>query len=143
MTWLNNQIEKNSQKLFIQLGKQQRTYFETAEMVKTYASSFIRGNIQAHDRILIYLPNRIKLVEVTLACFEIGAVAVPISQNLTDMERNSVIKTINPKLIITDWKNRRTFNEMSFPSVCIEELSNSSDKYLVINTQNGGIRYRI
>ncbi|SVD26954.1 uncharacterized protein METZ01_LOCUS379808, partial [marine metagenome] len=45
-------------------------------MLQIYALSMIREHIQYQDRVLIFLPNGIDLIEVLFACFEIGAVAV-------------------------------------------------------------------
>ena len=102
MSWLQNQVNQNPEKLFIQFGDNQFAYFDIAEMVQTYSRSLLRENIQPQDRILIYLPSGVELIEIILSCFEIGAVAAPISPELTEGEHNVIIDKIQPKLIITN-----------------------------------------
>ncbi|SVC71289.1 uncharacterized protein METZ01_LOCUS324143, partial [marine metagenome] len=103
MNWLQTQVQQNPQKLYIQEGDHKYSYMNVAEMVQAYAQAFLREGIQPHDRILICLPGSIEMTEIILACFEIGAVATPISCKFTNKELESVISTIEPRLIITNW----------------------------------------
>ena len=74
MSFLQNQIAQNPHKLYVESARQKWSYIEIDEMVQTYAQSLIMGNIQAQDRIIIYLSSGIEIVEIVLACFEIGAI---------------------------------------------------------------------
>ena len=132
MSWLQNQVNQNPEKLFIQFGDNQFSYLDIAEMVQTYSRSLLRENIQPQDRILIYLPSGVELIEIILACFEIGAVAAPISPKLTEGERNVIIDKIQPKLIITNWNQKLPDSPSPIPVSCIEELPNASSGCSVI-----------
>ena len=132
MSWLQNQVNQNPEKLFIQFGDNQFSYLDIAEMVQTYSRSLLRENIQPQDRILIYLPSGVELIEIILACFEIGAVAAPISPKLTEGERNVIIDKIQPKLIITNWNQKLPDFPSPIPVSCIEELPNASSGCSVI-----------
>ena len=132
MSWLQNQVNQNPEKLFIQFGDNQFSYLDIAEMVQTYSRSLLRENIQPQDRILIYLPSGVILIEIILACFEIGAVAAPISPKLTEGERNVIIDKIQPKLIITNWNQKLPNFPSPIPVSCIEELPNASSGCSVI-----------
>ena len=135
MSWLQNQVNQNPEKLFIQFGDNQFSYLDIAEMVQTYSRSLLRENIQPQDRILIYLPSGVELIEIILACFEIGAVAAPISPKLTEGERNVIIDKIQPKLIITNWQQKEALFSSSLPLTSIayiEELPNASSGCSVI-----------
>ena len=132
MSWLQNQVNQNPEKLFIQFGDNQFSYLDIAEMVQTYSRSLLRENIQPQDRILIYLPSGVELIEIILACFEIGAVAAPISPKLTEGERNVIIDKIQPKLIITNWNQKLSDFPSPSPVSCIEELPNASSGCSVI-----------
>ena len=133
MSWLQNQVDINPQKLFIQLNDRHYTLLETAEMVHAYVQSLLRENFKPQDKILIYLPSGTELVHVILACFEIGAVAVPISPNLTEIELSAVIDKVQPKLIITNWKYKSVLTSYPIPLIPIEELPNSSSGCSVVN----------
>ena len=126
MNWLQTEVQQNPQKLFIQEGGHAYSYMDVEGMVKAYSQSLLREGIQPQDRILIYLQGSIEMVEIILACFEIGAVTSPISWKLTNKELKAVIETIQPQLIITNWNGRETFSSVSFPHICIEELLGSS-----------------
>ena len=126
MSWLQDQLHHNPNGLYIEYGSRQYSYFEIDKMVQLYAQSILRENIQIQNRILIYLPSGIGLIEIIHACFEVGAVAVPISLNLTEIERNVIIETIQPNLIITNWRYHLEISSYSIPVVPIEELPNSS-----------------
>ena len=132
MSWLQNQVNQNPEKLFIQFGDNQFSYLDIAEMVQTYSRSLLRENIQPQDRILIYLPSGVELIEIIFACFEIGAVAAPISPKLTEGERNVIIDKIQPKLIITNWNQKLPDFPSPIPVSCIEELPNASSGCSVI-----------
>ena len=132
MSWLQNQVNQNPEKLFIQFGDNQFSYLDIAEMVQTYSRSLLRENIQLQDRILIYLPSGVELIEIILACFEIGAVAAPISPKLSEGERNVIIDKIQPKLIITSWNQKLPDFSSSIPVSYIEELPNASSGCSVI-----------
>ena len=101
MSWLQNQVNQNPHKLFIQKGDQQYSFVDVGDMAATYSKALLKKGIQPQDRILIYLTNGIELIEIVLACFEIGAIAAPISSMLIESEREQIITTIQPKLIIT------------------------------------------
>ncbi|SVC91742.1 uncharacterized protein METZ01_LOCUS344596, partial [marine metagenome] len=126
MSWLQTQILQKPQKLFIQEGDEKYSYKDVGEMAYAYSQAFLKEGIQPHDIILIYLPGCVEIAEIILACFEIGAVASPISQKLTKSECKAVIASIQPKLIITNWDERESFQRVSLPCTCIEELLNSS-----------------
>ena len=126
MSWFQNQIGNNPKELFIQLNERHYTFLETDDMVQTYTQSLLRENIKPQDRILIYLPSGIELVHIIFACFEIGAVAVPISPKLTKRECKIVIEKIQPKLIISNWEYKSVLTPYSLPLTAIEELPNSS-----------------
>ena len=79
MNWLQKQNQQNPQVLFIQEGGHSYSFMDISAMVQTYSQSLLREGIQPHDRVLIYLQGGTQMAEIILACFEIGAIAAPIS----------------------------------------------------------------
>ena len=129
LNWFQTQVQDNPRKLFIQETCHACSVMDVAERVQIYSHSLLWKNIQPQDRILIYLPSTVELIEIVLACFEIGAVAVPISPKLTQSERNAIIDKIQPKLIITNWQLKPILTSFSLPLApvsFIEELPNAS-----------------
>ena len=66
MTWLQTQLINNPHKLFIQEGNNQYSYSNVVDMVATYSKALHKEGFQAQDRILIYLPSGVELVELSL-----------------------------------------------------------------------------
>ena len=126
MNWLQKQVQQNLQTLFIQQGNYSYSFIDIADIVQTYSHSLLKEGIQPYDRILIYLPSSTQMAEIILACFEIGAIATPISVMLSERERRDVIEKITPALIITNWEYKASFNSYSLPLTPIEELPNSA-----------------
>ena len=85
-SWLQEQITKKPKKLFIQIEDAQYSYIDIAAMVGIYSRGLMHADIKINDRIIIYLPCSIEMVELMLSCFEIGAVIVPISRRLKPIE---------------------------------------------------------
>ena len=132
MSWLQNQVSQNPHKLFIQKGDRQYSFVDVGDMAATYSKALLKEGIKTQDRILIYLPSTVEFIEIVLACFEIGAVAVPISQKYTNSELEQIITTIQPKLIITSWNQKLPDSPSPIPVSYIEEIPNASSGCSVI-----------
>ncbi|MDP7622311.1 MAG: AMP-binding protein, partial [SAR324 cluster bacterium] len=94
MNWLQKQNQQDPQVLFIQEGGHAYSFMDVFAMVQTYSRSLLREGIQPQDRIIICLPSGTQMAEIILACFEIGAIATPISPMLSERERRAVIEKI-------------------------------------------------
>ena len=132
MSWLQNQVIQNPHKLFIQEGERQYSFVDVGDMAATYSKALLKEGIKTQDRILIYLPSTVEFIEIVLACFEIGAIAAPISPMLIDSELEQIITTIQPKLIITSWNQKLPDSRFPISVSCIEELPNASSGCSVI-----------
>ncbi len=126
MNWLQKQNQQNPQLLFIQESGHAYSFMDVSAMVQTYSQSLLRQGIQPQDRILICLPGGTQMAEIILACFEIGAIATPISPMLREKERRAVIENIKTKHIITNWEYQTVFTSYSLPFTPIEELLSST-----------------
>ena len=129
MNWLQTQAVQNPQKLFIQEDVYTYSYMDVAEMVRAHSQVLLQEGIKPYDRILIYLPGGIQMAEIILTCFEIGAIANPISTKLTKSERDSIIEKIKPHLIITSREYNSDLASYSLPLVYAEDLPNSSSGF--------------
>lgn len=133
MTWLKKQLSNRPDSVFIEYETKQYTYYDINEMTQAYAKSLLGENIKYQERVILCLPSEIELVEIILACFEIGVVAVPISPMLTVNEKNKIINKVKPKLIITNWSINKSFNSITIPIIPIEEILHSSRGCATIN----------
>ena len=126
MSWLLEQCNVNPDSNYIQSDKISRTYYELNEMVQVYAQSLIRENIKFQDIVLIVLDSDIDLVEIIFSCFEIGAIALPISPIFKKNEFDNIINNVKPEIIITKWKYKSQFLHRLEPVSYIEELPQAS-----------------
>ena len=126
MSWLLNQIKNNPNANYVYLGKQVFTFSEINDTVQIYAQELLRNGIQSKNKVLICLPNDLDLLEIILACFEIGAIAVPISPQLTIKECNEYIDVVNPSIIISNWNFESRCKGNQIPKILVEEIMNTS-----------------
>ena len=90
MSWLQKQTLKNPDNIYIETSLNKLTFREVSDMVVAYSKSMIMERINPQEKIIIFLDNSIELLEIILACFEIGAIAVPISPSVTKFERKKL-----------------------------------------------------
>ena len=127
-SWLRTQAEKNPEKLFVQQGENQFTFGDIYDTVLVFAKSLLKNDLTFNDKVVIFLPTGVDTVEMILACFEIGVIAVPLSIKLTEQELDVLLNQIQPTLIITNWANKKRFNKFSnCTHIYIEEVISSSD----------------
>lgn len=126
MSWLDNRIQNNPNKIFISYNNHDYSFLDIGYMVETYAKALSKLGIKKGDKIVINLGSGIELVEIILSCFQLGAIAAPINSNLTDFEKNIIIKQIDPKIIISSWNTKLLSPTKEIPLIPIEELPNSS-----------------
>ena len=86
----------------------------------------LREGIRPEKKILICLPASVDLAGIILACFEVGAIAVPISHMITKDESKYIIDRIQPDYIVTNWTMQDIFGKYSAVQFFIEEFINSS-----------------
>tara|TARA_B100000945_G_scaffold316887_1_gene318670 strand:- start:579 stop:1976 length:1398 start_codon:yes stop_codon:yes gene_type:complete len=132
-SWLELQVDRNPEEIFIQNNNRSYTYIDTAINVRSFAKGMYRIGIGKTDRVLIDIPSSVELIELILACFELGAIAIPISQKVTDKDRKDMINIIRPKIILTNWNKKTIFIKSKIHVQFIEELSNLSSGCGIIN----------
>lgn len=73
---------------------------EVAHASRKIAQGLRLRSVQQGDIVALALPNSADLFLVALAALRIGAVPLPISPKLTDVERNAVIEVARAKLVV-------------------------------------------
>jgi long-chain acyl-CoA synthetase len=76
------------------------TYGELDEQAQRLAAGFLRRGVQPGDRVALFLPNCPEAVAATLACYEIGAIAVPLNYRFLAREASYVLDVTAPALLI-------------------------------------------
>ena len=76
------------------------SYLHLGQLCRKLATGFLDDNITAGDRVALFLPNCPEAVMVFLACYRIGAIAVPLNYRYLTEEARYVIEQTGAKLII-------------------------------------------
>lgn len=97
---LDASIHRCSEKTAIQCRDQQVTYAELQQQVQQVASGLQKAGIEIGDRIAWLLPNSLEAVVTTLACYQVGAVSVPLNYRYVADEIHQVIERVEAKLLI-------------------------------------------
>jgi long-chain acyl-CoA synthetase len=71
-------------------GSTQVTFGELDERAGRYASGLAAAGLSAGDRVLVLLPNSVRLFEMLLGAARVGAVMVPVNTRLSDRELRDV-----------------------------------------------------
>ena len=79
-----------------------QTYRELGRRVQALSAALSARGIRRNDRIAIYLLNSSHFLETVYACFEIGAVIVPLNTRLAADELVFIINDAECKAFITD-----------------------------------------
>ncbi len=82
-------------------GRRQ-TYRELGHRAQAFAACLSSLGIRRNDRVAIYLLNSSQFLETVYACFEIGAVVVPLNTRLAADELVFIINDAECKTFITD-----------------------------------------
>lgn len=91
-------------------------------MIASLGEYLLRQGISPGDRVLIVSKNRIEFVEALLACFNIGATAVPLNPAVGPEMLKHVIATVDPAVCISDASFDRSLLRANCHFIRIDEL---------------------
>ncbi len=99
---LDAPLREAPDKIAIRTGTVRLTYGDLHLRIGSVAAGLRRRGVQCGDRVMWILPNSIEAVLITLACYRIGAVAVPLNVRYVMEEVRDVIERTDPKVIVFD-----------------------------------------
>lgn len=87
-------------KTAIRTSSSQLSYRELDDYVRRVASGLRGKGVKRGDRVAWLLPNSIEAVVTTLACYQIGAVAVPLNYRYVTEEARDVLERTRAALLV-------------------------------------------
>lgn len=99
---LDNAVCSAPEKIALRIGNSCTNYQKLDQMIGRAAAGFLDENINRGDRIAWLLPNCLEAVLVTLACYRIGAIAVPLNYRYVSQEIQDVLMRVGASLIVYD-----------------------------------------
>jgi len=105
-TLLEKAVRQFPEKTAIQCEGQQVRYTDLQQQVRQVAAGLQHCGIEPGDRVAWFLPNCLEAVVTTLACYQIGAVAVPLNYRYVTEEAVDVIQRVDARMLL--FHNSRT-----------------------------------
>jgi malonyl-CoA/methylmalonyl-CoA synthetase len=78
------------------------TFAEVAARAARTAATLQARGLKAGDRLCVYLTNRIEVIDLYLACLELGAIYVPINILYKEREAGHIVRDADPVAVVTD-----------------------------------------
>lgn len=99
---ISNQASESPKKTALRIKDEYTSYQELNDEINQVAQSYSALNVQAGERIGLYLPKNIEYVQAMFACSLIGAVFVPINPVLKAQQAYYIANNCQLKILITN-----------------------------------------
>jgi len=93
-------LRDSPEKVALRSGEQSLTYRELDQSIRAVAAGLRELGIAKGDRVAWFLPNGVEAVFVTLACYHLGAIAVPLNHRYVTAEVDDVLARTDARLLI-------------------------------------------
>ena len=98
-TVLAAHAERYPQKTAIICDGVQVSYGELQHLIRYTANGLFESGLRNGDRIVLYLPNGLELVQLLYAAYTLGAIAVPVTTRLTIREVSEFCQDCDAKIL--------------------------------------------
>jgi malonyl-CoA/methylmalonyl-CoA synthetase len=86
----------------LEFGHDTYTFGELDDRSNRLARFFIAEGFTPGDRVCVYLPNCIEMIDLYLACIKTGVIFVPINILYRDRERSHILADAEPRAVVGD-----------------------------------------
>lgn len=97
---LQDPVSRLPEKTALRIGDDRLSYATVDDLVRRVAAGLQSVGVKKGDRVAWLLPNCLEAVSVTLACYLIGAVAVPMNYRYVDREALDVIELVDAGILV-------------------------------------------
>ena len=81
-------------------ARESLTYRALADAAAAVAAGLHRQGVNPGDRVAWRLPNGEEALVLSLACYRIGAISVPVNQRFTPAEITALVELVTPRLVV-------------------------------------------
>lgn len=96
-----NQFGEN---IALECGEQKYTYNQLNQIVDTLSAHLLELGIVQGDRVAFFLPDSVEEILLYFACFQVGAIAVPLYEGLRGHDLAGIIKAVAPTVLVSSNK---------------------------------------
>jgi malonyl-CoA/methylmalonyl-CoA synthetase len=86
----------------LEFGGRTFTFGEIDERSNRVANALVARGFVKGDRLGVYLPNRVELIDIYLACVKLGVIFVPINILYRDREIAHIVNDAEPKALVRE-----------------------------------------
>ena len=97
---IQDSVSRCPTKTAIRFGEVRLSYQDLDLLTRRVAGGLKHAGVNRGDRVAWLLPNCLEAVAVTLACYQIGAVVVPMNYRYVDREALDVIDRVDARLLV-------------------------------------------
>lgn len=97
---LDHPYERSPDKIAIRTHDSEVSYRGLRDQISSVAQGLVREGIGKGDRVAWFLPNGLEAVLTTLACYQIGAVAVPMNYRYVAEEAQDILERTRASLLV-------------------------------------------
>ena len=99
-TILRAQAQRHPDKVALVCGNERLSYADLTAQIARVASGLKQMGLTAGDRIVVFLPNGVPVVELFYAAFSLGAIVVPVTTRLTAHELAHICADSRPSALV-------------------------------------------
>jgi long-chain acyl-CoA synthetase len=88
------------------------SYAELDRRIRQVAAGLVAHGIGRGDRVALFLPNGLPAVYLTLACYQAGAIAVPLNYRYLAAEARHVLERVEPRLLVYHASRREIVEQL-------------------------------
>jgi len=96
------------------------SFAEVDDRAARLAGTFTERGVRAGDVVMTIVGNRAEWVDALLACWRIGAVALPCTEQLRPADLRARMDAVEPTLVVTDERGAATIREAGFEGERLE-----------------------
>ena len=96
-------------------ARREWSFGEIARLIEDAAGTLAAQGVQRGDVVMTLIGNRVEWVASMMACFRIGAVVLPCTEQLRARDLRLRLEATRPKLIVADERNRAELEAASPP----------------------------
>ena len=97
---LEGVLERAPTSLALLGARESLTYRALADAAAAVAAGLHRQGVNPGDRVAWQLPNGEEALVLSLACYRIGAISVPVHQRFTPAEITALVELVTPRLVV-------------------------------------------
>jgi long-chain acyl-CoA synthetase len=131
---LEKALDSKPDKIAIRTSSSQLSYRELDDFVRRVATG-LRGNgVERGNRVAWVLPNCLEAVVTTLACYQIGAIAVPLNYRYVTEEARDVLERTRAALFVFHATRKEVVNpilesNINLTAFCVGDVGSSTHNF--------------